>query len=148
MLVLVAIVATGFVLRMPETLHPEYRFPFSMRRILDGAVQTVKTRAALGYASATGLMMGVLFGYLNSSQQIFQTEVYGLGPLFPLAFGAIAAVLGGASYVNSRLVRRLGGLAHFESRIHPWPRSCWDRGDRGGRRSRCSDRCWRRACSS
>jgi DHA1 family bicyclomycin/chloramphenicol resistance-like MFS transporter len=115
MLALALMVVAGFMLRMPETLHPEYRFPFSLRRILDGAVQTATTRAALGYASATGLMMGVLFGYLNSSQQIFQTEVYGLGPLFPLAFGAIAAVLGGASYVNSRLVRRLGmrRLAHF-----------------------------------
>jgi len=59
--------------------------------------------------------MGVLFGYLMSSQQIFQTEVYGLGPLFPLAFGTIAAVLGVASFVNSRLVRRLGmrRLSHF-----------------------------------
>jgi DHA1 family bicyclomycin/chloramphenicol resistance-like MFS transporter len=115
MLALVAIVATGFGLRMPETLHPEYRFPFSMRRILDGALQTVRTRAALGYASALALMMGVLFGYLNSSPQIFQTEVYGLGPLFPVAFGAIAAVLGVASFVNAKLVRRLGmrRLSHF-----------------------------------
>jgi MFS transporter, DHA1 family, multidrug resistance protein len=115
MLALAAIVATGFAVRMPETLHPEYRFPFSMRRILDGALQTVTTRAALGYASAMALTMGVLFGYLNSSQQIFQTEVYGLGPLFPVAFGAIAAVLGVASFVNAKLVRRLGmrRLSHF-----------------------------------
>jgi DHA1 family bicyclomycin/chloramphenicol resistance-like MFS transporter len=115
MLVLAALVVTGFALRMPETLHPEYRFPFSLRRILDGVLQTVTTRTSFGYASAIGLTMGVLFGYLNSSQQIFQTEVYGLGPLFPLAFGAIAAVLGGASYTNARLVRRLGmrRLSHF-----------------------------------
>src|SRR5215468_8543921 len=115
MLALAAIVVTGFLLRMPETLHPEYRFPFSLRRILAGALQTVTTRAAVGYASAMGLTMGVLFGYLNSSQQIFQTEVYGLGPLFPIAFGTIAAVLGVASFVNARLVRRLGmrRLSHF-----------------------------------
>jgi len=115
MLALLMLVVAGFGLRMPETLHPEYRFPFSMRRILDGALQTVTTRASLGYATAMGLTMGILFGYLNSSQQIFQTEVYGLGPLFPIAFGSIAAVLGVASYVNSRLVRRLGmrRLSHF-----------------------------------
>jgi len=115
MLALLVLVVAGFGLRMPETLHPEYRFPFSMRRILDGALQTVTTRASLGYATAMGLTMGILFGYLNSSQQIFQTEVYGLGPLFPIAFGSIAAVLGVASYVNSRLVRRLGmrRLSHF-----------------------------------
>jgi DHA1 family bicyclomycin/chloramphenicol resistance-like MFS transporter len=115
MLALAALVVTGFALRMPETLHPEYRFPFSFRRILDGALQTVTTRAALGYASAMALTMGILLGYLNSSQQIFQTEVYALGPLFPIAFGTIAAVLGVASFVNSRLVRRLGmrRLSHF-----------------------------------
>ena len=115
MLALAAIVVTGFALRMPETLHPEYRFPFSMRRILDGMLQTVTTRAALGYASAMGLTMGILLGYLNSSQQIFQTEVYGLGPLFPLAFGAIATVLGCASFVNAKLVRQLGmrRMSHF-----------------------------------
>ena len=115
MLALAALVVTGFVLRMPETLHPEYRFPFSMRRILDGALQTVTTRTAFGYATAMALTMGILFGYLNSSQQIFQTEVYGLGPLFPVAFGAIAAVLGVASFVSAKLVRRLGmrRLSHF-----------------------------------
>jgi DHA1 family bicyclomycin/chloramphenicol resistance-like MFS transporter len=115
MLALAGLVVTGFALRMPETLHPEYRFPFSLRRILEGALQTVTTRASIGYASAMGLTMGVLFGYLMSSPQIFQTEVYGLGPLFPIAFGTIAAVLGVASFVNSRLVRRLGmrRLSHF-----------------------------------
>ena len=115
MLALAALVVTGFFLRMPETLHPEHRFPFSVRRILDGALQTVTTRTAIGYASAMAITMGILFGYLNSSQQIFQTEVYGLGPLFPIAFGAIAALLGVASFVNAKLVRRLGmrRLSHF-----------------------------------
>lgn len=115
MLAMALTVVAGFGLRMPETLHPEHRFPYSMRRILDGALQTVTTRMALGYATAMALTMGILFGYLNSSQQIFQTQVYGLGPLFPLAFGAIAAVLGVASFVNAKLVRRLGmrRLSHF-----------------------------------
>jgi DHA1 family bicyclomycin/chloramphenicol resistance-like MFS transporter len=115
MLALALCVVVWLTLRLPETLHPEYRFPFSLRRILDGAVQTATTRAALGYASAMGLTMGILFGYLNSCQQIFQTEVYGLGPLFPIAFGAIACVLGVASFTNAQLVRRLGmrRLSHF-----------------------------------
>jgi MFS transporter, DHA1 family, multidrug resistance protein len=108
MLALALLIVVWLTWRLPETLHPEYRFPFSIRRILDGAVQTVTTRAALGYASAMGLTMGILFGYLNSCQQIFQTEVYGLGALFPIAFGAIACVLGVASFTNAQLVRRLG----------------------------------------
>jgi DHA1 family bicyclomycin/chloramphenicol resistance-like MFS transporter len=115
MFALVLLVSAGFALRMPETLHSEYRFPFSMRRILDGVRLTVTTRVAVGYASAMAMTMGILFAYLNSSQQIFQTEVYGLGPLFPVVFGGIAALLGVATFVNSQLVRRLGmrRLSHF-----------------------------------
>ena len=69
---------------------------------------TVTTRVSIGYATAVGLMFGSLMAYVGSAQQIFETEVYGLGPLFPVAFGVIAAVMGVASIVNSRLVRRLG----------------------------------------
>jgi DHA1 family bicyclomycin/chloramphenicol resistance-like MFS transporter len=108
MLVLAVVVATWFWLRMPETLHPEYRFPLSARRIAEGIRLTVTNRAALGYSTAVGLMFGALMGYVGSSQQIFETDVYGLGPYFPVAFGAIAAVMGVAAVVNSQLVRRLG----------------------------------------
>jgi DHA1 family bicyclomycin/chloramphenicol resistance-like MFS transporter len=114
MLVLAIVVTTWFWLRMPETLHPEYRLPLSASRILDGIRLTVTTRAALGYSTAVGLMFGTLMGYVGSSQQIFETEVYALGPLFPVAFGAIAAVMGVGAILNAQLVRRWGmrRLAH------------------------------------
>jgi MFS transporter, DHA1 family, multidrug resistance protein len=108
MLALAIVVAVWFGLRMPETLHPEYRLPLSAGRIFAGLRLTVTTRVAIGYSTAVGLMFGSLMGYVGSAQQIFETEVYGLGPLFPLAFGIIAAVMGVASIVNSGLVRRLG----------------------------------------
>jgi DHA1 family bicyclomycin/chloramphenicol resistance-like MFS transporter len=108
MLALGAVVALWFWLRMPETLHPEYRLPLSAKGIAHGIRLTVTNRAALGYSTAVALMFGSLMGYVGSSQQIFETEVYGLGPYFPVAFGAIAAVMGIAALVNSQLVRRLG----------------------------------------
>lgn len=108
MLALGIVVAIWFGLRMPETLHPQYRLPLSARRIAEGMRLTVTTRVSIGYATAVGLMFGSLMAYVGSAQQIFETEVYGLGPLFPVAFGVIAAVMGVASIVNSRLVRRLG----------------------------------------
>ena len=108
MLILALALAVWFGLRMPETLHPEYRFPFSARRILNGVRLTVSSREAVGYSTAIGLLFGALLGYVGSAQQIFETEVYRLGSLFPVAFGLIAAVMGFASWVNSRLVRRLG----------------------------------------
>lgn len=108
MLALTLVLVVWFRLRMPETLHPEYRFPFSAGRILEGVRLTATSRAAFGYSTAVGLMFGCLMAYVGSAQQIFETEVYGLGPYFPIAFGAIAAVMGVAAIVNSQLVRRLG----------------------------------------
>ncbi len=115
MLVLAVVLALWFGRRMPETLHPEYRMPFSAKRILDGARRCVSQRATVGYATAMALMFGALMGYLGSTQQIFETEVYGLGAIFPVVFGSLAAVMGIASFINSRLVRRLGmrRLSHF-----------------------------------
>jgi len=108
MLVLGVAVAVWFWLRMPETLHPEYRRPLSAGPILEGIRLTVTTREALGYSTAVGFMFACMMSYVGSSQQIFETEVYGLGPYFPLVFGLIACVMGIASIVNSALVRRLG----------------------------------------
>jgi DHA1 family bicyclomycin/chloramphenicol resistance-like MFS transporter len=115
MLLLSLVLATWFALRMPETLHPEYRVPFSVRAILAGLRMTVTNRRAFGYANAMGLMLGCLMGYVGSSQQIFETEVYQLGRLFPLAFAAIAGVMSVASFINARLVNRIGmrRLSHF-----------------------------------
>ncbi|SHF22916.1 MFS transporter, DHA1 family, bicyclomycin/chloramphenicol resistance protein [Kaistia soli DSM 19436] len=115
MLVLAVLLALWFGRRMPETLHPEYRMPFSVKRITDGARRCLSQRTTVGYATAMGLMFGALMGYLGSTQQIFETEVYGLGPIFPVVFGSLAAVMGIASFINARLVRRLGmrRLSHF-----------------------------------
>lgn len=108
MFVLGLMVAVWFWLRMPETLHPEYRLPLSAKPILDGVRLTVTTREALGYSTAVGFMFACMMAYVGSSQQIFETEVYGLGPYFPVVFGLIACVMGLSSIVNSALVRRLG----------------------------------------
>src|SRR5206468_11169508 len=70
------------------------------RRVLDHPI-------ALGYMLATGLIFGAFLIYLGTSQQILQ-EQYGLGTLFPVFFGILAAGIGAASIVNARLVMRLG----------------------------------------
>jgi DHA1 family bicyclomycin/chloramphenicol resistance-like MFS transporter len=108
MLMIAAVIAVWFGRRMPETLHPEYRMPFSFARIAESGRRCLAERATVGYATAMGVMFGALMGYLGSTQQIFETDVYGLGPIFPVVFGSIAAVMGVANFVNSRLVRRLG----------------------------------------
>jgi DHA1 family bicyclomycin/chloramphenicol resistance-like MFS transporter len=96
-----------FGLRVPETLAPDRRAPFTLRRIMDATREILRKRTALGYTVSAGLVGGAFLGYLNSAQQIFQ-EQYALGERFPLYFAVIAFSIGLASLVNTRLVMRLG----------------------------------------
>jgi DHA1 family bicyclomycin/chloramphenicol resistance-like MFS transporter len=96
-----------FALRMPETLIPENRAPFSLRRIITATREILLIRKSLGNTVAAGLVSGAFIGYLNSSQQIFQGQ-YALGELFPIYFAVISLSLGTASFLNARLVIRFG----------------------------------------
>jgi DHA1 family bicyclomycin/chloramphenicol resistance-like MFS transporter len=105
--VMALITLIWFAIRMPETLAPENRAPFSLRRIVDATLEIIKIRTALGYTISAGLISGAFIGYLNSSQQIFQ-EQYALGEFFPLIFAIISLSVGVASFLNTRLVMRFG----------------------------------------
>jgi DHA1 family bicyclomycin/chloramphenicol resistance-like MFS transporter len=106
-LTMALIACAWFALRQDETLPLDRRIPFSLGRIL-GAVRGVLTsRPALGYTIAAGFVFGAFLGYLTSAQQILQ-EQYGLGARFPLYFAVLAVAVGGASFLNARLVMRYG----------------------------------------
>jgi DHA1 family bicyclomycin/chloramphenicol resistance-like MFS transporter len=62
---------------------------------------------SVGYTIASTLVLGGLFGFINSAQQIF-VDVLGLGVYFPLVFAMIAVFVAAASLLNSRIVERLG----------------------------------------
>jgi DHA1 family bicyclomycin/chloramphenicol resistance-like MFS transporter len=96
-----------FALRMPETLSPEKRTPFSLQRIIATTFEIIKIRSAFGYTVSIGLISGAFLGYLSSAQQIFQ-EGYALGERFPLYFALIAFSIGVASFLNAHLVLRFG----------------------------------------
>jgi DHA1 family bicyclomycin/chloramphenicol resistance-like MFS transporter len=108
MLVLAFWLTLWFSLRMPETLHPEYRRPLSPAATWEAIRLTLRTRVAIGYTTALGLMTGCIMGYVGSAQQVFDTGLYHLGPLFPLAFGLVAGAMGAATLINARVVRRVG----------------------------------------
>ncbi|MGD9309180.1 MAG: multidrug effflux MFS transporter [Desulfosarcina sp.] len=101
------VVLTWFAIRQPETLSRDDRIAFSSHRILDGVLGVCRNRLSMGYTLASGLIAGVLMSYLSSAQQIFQ-EVYDLGREFPIYMAALALFVGGASFVNSRIVMRFG----------------------------------------
>jgi MFS transporter, DHA1 family, multidrug resistance protein len=94
-------------LRLPETLPASERKPFAVGAVIESFRSTVTNRQTLGYALAAGGIMGALFGYVFSSQQVF-TGIYQLGHYFPLAFAAIAASIAVSGFLNARLVGRLG----------------------------------------
>ncbi len=94
-------------LRLPETLHPEYRLPLSMNRVLAAFKVVATTRQSIGYSVAMTLVLGPLFGYISSVQQIF-ADVFNAPSLFTVYFAITALAMALASFVNSRIVERVG----------------------------------------
>jgi DHA1 family bicyclomycin/chloramphenicol resistance-like MFS transporter len=94
-------------LRMPETLPVSRRRSLAVGEVLDAFRQTVTNRQTLGYALTAGGVVGSLFAFVFTSQQVF-TGIYHLGPYFPVAFAAVAIGTAIAGFINSRFVDRLG----------------------------------------
>lgn len=94
-------------LRLPETQHPEDRRPFTLKAIGQAFGMVVTTRISLCYTLATTALFSALFGFINSAQQVY-VGIYGLGVWFPVVFAGIAGLMAVSSFVNSRLVIRLG----------------------------------------
>lgn len=96
-----------FGIRQPESLAPERRVPLSVANIARGFRIAATNRTTLGYTLAGACAFGPFLAYLGSAQQVFQHQ-YGLGEMFPLAFGSLALGIGIASVVNGRIVMRYG----------------------------------------
>lgn len=94
-------------LRLPETLQPEDRLPISVSRLADAYRQVLTSRIGMGYTLAMTAITGALFGFINSSQQIF-FDIFKAPTLFPMIFAAIAGGIAVASILNARLVVKLG----------------------------------------
>ena len=102
-----AVIAFWAAMRLPETLHPEFRRPLTAASVIQGFGIVLSNRVALWYTLATMVVFGALFGFINSAQQIY-VEIYGLGVWFPVYFAAIAGMMAVSSFINSKLVVRFG----------------------------------------
>lgn len=94
-------------LRLPETLKPEDRLPIQFKRLTAAYKIALTDRTAVGYTLAMTAITGALFGFINSSQQIF-ADVFHAEAAFPAIFALIAGGIAVASIVNARLVVKLG----------------------------------------
>ncbi len=107
LITMAVIAALWFALRQPETLARENRTSFSPGPLWAGTREMCRSRIAIGYTLATGLINGAFLGYLSTAQQIF-VEAYATGSLFALYFAVAALALGVASVLNGKIVIALG----------------------------------------
>ncbi|WEK47986.1 MAG: multidrug effflux MFS transporter [Candidatus Andeanibacterium colombiense] len=94
-------------LRLPETLHPEFRQEIQPKVLVRNMYIAATSRQAVGYVLGTALVIGTVFGYVNSAQQLVG-EHFGAGEYFPYVFGGTAATMAISSITNSRIVERFG----------------------------------------
>jgi DHA1 family bicyclomycin/chloramphenicol resistance-like MFS transporter len=102
-----AIVVSWGYLRLPETLHPEYRLTLTRTHILNAARLVLGNRTSIFYTSAMMVMFGTIMAYVGMVQQIF-SEVFHRAGLMPGMFALCAIFMGFAAFLNSRIVERLG----------------------------------------
>jgi DHA1 family bicyclomycin/chloramphenicol resistance-like MFS transporter len=102
-----ALLAAWVLARLPETLAPERRRALSFAAIGEAASLTLRTRQSIGNALVSTLVMGALFAFINSVQQIV-FDVFRHPAALPFVFAAIAGPMALSSFANSKLVVRLG----------------------------------------
>jgi DHA1 family bicyclomycin/chloramphenicol resistance-like MFS transporter len=102
-----AVLAAWMLIRLPETLSAENKRSLSIGRIGEAFWTTLRNRQSIGNTLAQTLLMGALFSFINSVQQIV-FDVFGRAELMALVFALIAGPMAFSSYANSRLVMRLG----------------------------------------
>lgn len=106
--VVIAMVITVWMyFRLPETLKPEHRHPFSFSEVYASLLRVITNWQTLGHTLSAGFVFGCLIGYLNCAPQVYQ-DYYGTGHLFVVYFSFSALSVGVSSLVNSAIVRRSG----------------------------------------
>ena len=102
----------GFVglwtyMRLPETLHPEYRLALAPGKILAAYRAVLWNRIPLCYSLAVMLLFGALISYVSMMPQIF-SSVFHRASWMPTMFALCAGSMGIASLLNSRIVEHYG----------------------------------------
>ena len=105
--VFAAFVCAWVFLRLPETLHPEYRLTLNRAHIEKAVRLVLCTRNSVCYTMAMSLMFAGIMAYVGMVQQIFG-EVFHRASLMPAMFALCATTMGAAAYLNSRIVERFG----------------------------------------
>jgi MFS transporter, DHA1 family, multidrug resistance protein len=95
------------LLRLPETLHPEYRLTLTRDHIVHAAALVLGNRTSLYYTLAVTVLFGSILAYVGMVQQIFEFAFHRAG-LMPVMFALCASSMGVTAFLNSRIVERVG----------------------------------------
>ena len=104
---LAGVIGLWAYLRLAESLSEENRRPLHPRVVAQGFALVFSNRSALFYGVSSIFVMGALFGFIGTAQQIY-VDIYGLGAWFPVAFAGVAVLMSVSSFLNSRIVGRFG----------------------------------------
>jgi DHA1 family bicyclomycin/chloramphenicol resistance-like MFS transporter len=95
------------LLRLKETLHPEYRLILTRSHIAAAVRLVLGNRTSLCYTLALTVMFGSILAYVGMVAQIF-SDVFHRAALMPIMFALCAVTMGFAAFMNSHFVERLG----------------------------------------
>ncbi len=101
------LMAVWAILRLPETLHPDYRRSLAVGELFSAARAVVSDRQSIGYTLSQTAIFAGLIAYISSIQQIV-FDVFKQPEAIGWVFGAVAAPMAVASWANSRLVGKFG----------------------------------------
>ncbi|WP_347921763.1 multidrug effflux MFS transporter [Pontimicrobium sp. SW4] len=108
------VVMIWFWRRQDETLNKDKRIKFTPMLFVNGTIEFMKHKHAVGFTLVSGFITGSFMVYLSTAQQIFEQQ-YDLGDMFPYIFASLAISVGLATFLNSRYVVKFGmwRIAYF-----------------------------------
>ncbi len=93
--------------RLPETLAPENVVLMEARYLTRAWGKVITHRTATAYVIAGGIIQGAMFGFLNTSQLVFD-QVFNAAEIFTLCFAVVGLGMACSNFTNAKIVERFG----------------------------------------
>lgn len=100
----------AILLLLPETLKSDHRQPLRWRTVLSNYALVLRHRRAMAGILASALVSGGMFAFISGSPYVY-IQFFGVSPQhYGLLFGLNVLLLMVVTYINGRLVKRVGML--------------------------------------
>ena len=100
----------AILLLLPETLKSDDRQPLRWRTVLSNYALVLRHRRAMAGILASALVSGGMFAFISGSPYVY-IQFFGVSPQhYGLLFGLNVLLLMVVTYINGRLVKRVGML--------------------------------------